>query len=92
MLGVPHPRWGEVGLAALSIKPGAALDESGLEAWLKHQIAGYKRPRAFLFMTALPKTGAGKFNKPEIRRLYQERIHQEQHTREENQDVGSLKP
>ena len=92
VLGVPHPRWGEVGLAALSIKPGAALDESGLEAWLKHQIAGYKRPRAFLFMTALPKTGAGKFNKPEIRRLYQERIHQEQHTREENQDVGSLKP
>lgn len=92
VLGVPHPRWGEVGLAALSLKPGAALEEAALEAWLKNQIAGYKRPRAFLFLPVLPKTGAGKFNKPEIRRLYQERIHQEPHLREEREDVGSLKP
>jgi fatty-acyl-CoA synthase len=84
VLGVPDARWGEVGLAAVSVKPGASLDAPTLTAWLKTQIAGYKRPRAVLFFTALPKTGAGKFNKPEIRRQYQERL-----AREENNDVGS---
>lgn len=81
VLGVPDARWGEVGLAAVSVRPGALLDEAALAAWLKAHIAGYKRPRALLFFTALPKTGAGKFDKPEIRRQYQERLEREERER-----------
>ncbi len=73
VLGVPHATWGEVGLAALALREDSVLDADTLTAWLKSQLAGYKRPRAFLFLPALPKTGAGKFNKPEIRRLYEAR-------------------
>lgn len=73
VLGVPHATWGEVGLAAIALREGARLDASAFDAWLKSQIAGYKRPREFLFLPALPKTAAGKFNKPEIRRLHAER-------------------
>lgn len=73
VIGVPHESWGEVGLAAVALREGAALDADALAAWLKTQLAGYKRPREFLFLPALPKTGAGKFNKPEIRRLHAER-------------------
>lgn len=73
VLGVPHATWGEVGLAAIALREGAKVDAPALDAWLKSQLAGYKRPREFLFMTALPKTAAGKFNKPEIRRLHEER-------------------
>lgn len=70
VLGVPHARWGEVGLAAIALRADARLDAPIFEAWLRQHVAGYKRPREFLFLPALPKTAAGKFNKPEIRRLY----------------------
>ncbi len=70
VLGVPHATWGEVGLAAIALREGAVLDAPALDSWLKPQLAGYKRPREFLFMHSLPKTAAGKFNKPEIRRLH----------------------
>lgn len=71
VIGVPHPQWGEVGLAAISLKPGAALDAPRLSEALRPLLAGYKRPREFLFMPALPKTGAGKYDKPAIRRAYE---------------------
>ena len=74
VIGVPHESWGEVGLAAVAVRDGAVLDADTLATWLKSQLAGYKRPREFLFLSALPKTGAGKFNKPEIRRLHAERL------------------
>lgn len=73
VVGVPHESWGEVGLAAVALREGAVLDADALSTFLKSQLAGYKRPREFLFLPALPKTGAGKFNKPEIRRLHAER-------------------
>lgn len=73
VIGVPHASWGEVGLAAVALREGSSLDADALGAWLKSQLAGYKRPREFMFMDGLPKTAAGKFNKPEIRRLYSER-------------------
>lgn len=70
VLGVPHASWGEVGLAAIALRADAHFDASNFEAWLRQHVAGYKRPREFLFLPALPKTAAGKFNKPEIRRLH----------------------
>ncbi|MES2682841.1 MAG: AMP-binding protein [Pseudomonadota bacterium] len=73
VIGVPHESWGEVGLVAVALREGTQLDAEALSAWLKSQLAGYKRPREFLFMDGLPKTAAGKFNKPEIRRLHAER-------------------
>jgi fatty-acyl-CoA synthase len=87
VLGVPDARWGEVGLAAVSLKPDAALDATQLADWLRARIAGYKRPREYLFLPTLPKTGAGKFNKPEIRRLHAERL-----MRKEREHVGSPAP
>jgi fatty-acyl-CoA synthase len=73
VLGVPHERWGETGLAAVALKPGAQLDEAGLLAALKDRLAGYKLPRHVLFLEALPKTGAGKIAKPQIRQLFERR-------------------
>lgn len=70
VLGVPHASWGEVGLAAIALRADARIDSTAFEAWLRQHVAGYKRPREFLFLPALPKTAAGKFNKPEIRCLH----------------------
>lgn len=71
VVGIPHPSWGETGLAAVSLKRGAKQSADNLRAELKGRLAGYKLPSEFLFMKALPKTGAGKINKPEIRARYE---------------------
>jgi fatty-acyl-CoA synthase len=72
VVGVPHPRWGETGLAAVALVRGAKQSADNLRAELKQRLAGYKVPSAFMFLKALPKTGAGKVNKPGIRALYEQ--------------------
>ena len=71
VIGIAHPRWGETGLAAVSLRPDVRLNAESLRALLKPRLAGYKLPGEFLFLSDLPKTGAGKINKPEIRRAYE---------------------
>ncbi len=74
VLGVPDAHWGETGLAALALKAGERLSASELQAWLRPRLAGYKRPRHVLFLETLPKSGAGKVLKPEIRKLYEQQL------------------
>ena len=70
VVGIPHARWGEAGLAAVALRRGARQTAEDLRAELKTLLAGYKVPAEFLFLKALPKTGAGKIDKPGIRALY----------------------
>lgn len=70
--GIPHPRWGEVGVAAVATKPGATWNAETLKRELKQRLAGYKVPQRYLLLSSLPKTGAGKINKPELQRLAQQ--------------------
>jgi fatty-acyl-CoA synthase len=72
VLGIPHPRWGETGLAAVVLRPGARTTVDNLRLELRQRLAGYKVPGEFMFLDALPKTGAGKVAKPEIRALYEQ--------------------
>jgi fatty-acyl-CoA synthase len=72
VLGVPHERWGETGLAAVALKTGTALTGEELRARLKQRLAGYKVPTQYLFYDALPKSGAGKILKPDIRQRYEQ--------------------
>lgn len=73
VIGVPHPRWGEAGLAVIVPRGGARLTADNLRLELKNQLAGYKIPADFMFLDALPKTGAGKIAKLELRRLFEQR-------------------
>lgn len=70
VLGVPHPRWGETGLAAIAPRAGVRIDTETLRRELKDLLAGYKLPGEFMFVEALPKTGAGKIDKPALRRRW----------------------
>ncbi len=67
VLGVPDAQWGEIGLAAVVLQPGQALDGEALRARLRGRLAGYKLPRAWLLLDELPKSGAGKILKPALR-------------------------
>jgi fatty-acyl-CoA synthase len=70
VIGVPDPRWGEVGLAVVVPAPGTAPDPEVLRAELRDRLAGFKVPRYVEFADELPKTATGKVRKPDLRDRY----------------------
>ncbi|MGA2924819.1 MAG: long-chain-fatty-acid--CoA ligase [Solirubrobacteraceae bacterium] len=71
VFGVPDPRWGERVHAVVTQRAGVALDEDVLVAHLRARIASYKVPRSLeITLEPLPKSGAGKILKRELRDPY----------------------
>lgn len=62
VVGRPDETWGERVAAAVVLRDGAALSAEALIAWSKERLAGYKRPREVLFLTAdeMPRNATGK--------------------------------
>jgi len=56
----PDPRWQEVPIAWVVLRPGAAATGADLAAHLRTQIAGFKVPREVHFLPALPRNAMGK--------------------------------
>lgn len=67
VLGVPDPRWGEVGLAVCVCNVGQSVTEDELAAMLIDRLAKYKLPGRYVFFNEMPKTGYGKVTKKLIR-------------------------
>ena len=70
VVGVPHPTWGEVGVAF--VVPGdrrPTIEE--LTAFLAGRLAKYKIPREIRFVESLPRTPYGKVVKGELRERYE---------------------
>jgi fatty-acyl-CoA synthase len=63
VVGVPDPRWGEVGWAYLVLRPGARLDPDELARFGRERLAAFKVPQRFLAVSALPRTASGKVQK-----------------------------
>jgi fatty-acyl-CoA synthase len=63
VVGVPDPKWGEIGKAFVVLKAGAKATEAELLAHMQHQLAGYKVPRSVEFRSSLPTSAAGKILK-----------------------------
>jgi long-chain acyl-CoA synthetase len=71
VIGIPHSMWGEAVHAVVVCKPGMSVTEEELLAHARAQIAGYKVPRSVEFqLEALPKSGAGKILKRDLREKY----------------------
>lgn len=64
VLGLPDPTWGEVVTCVLV---GPAPTDQDLAAFLRARLAGYKVPRRWVRMEALPRTAADKVRKGELR-------------------------
>lgn len=67
VFGVPDEKWGEVGVAVLSLAPGKTADPNEIEAFLRAKIASYKMPRQFHIWDVIPKSGYGKMAKRLVR-------------------------
>jgi fatty-acyl-CoA synthase len=68
VIGVPDERWGEVGRALVVLREGHAPDGEALLAFCRERLARYKVPKEVRWLDALPRTAAGKIDKPALRR------------------------
>ncbi|MBZ5707826.1 long-chain-fatty-acid--CoA ligase [Nannocystis pusilla] len=60
-------KWGEVPVAAVVLRPGAALDLESLRTYLDAHLARFKQPKAIVVMDALPRNAGGKVMKDVLR-------------------------
>ena len=65
-IGVPDSRWGEVPVAVVVLRPGAALTEAAIRARFEGTLARFKHPRRIVFRATLPKSALGKVQKPAL--------------------------
>ncbi len=72
LVGVPHPDFGEVGVAVVVRKPGAALDGEQIVAVLKSKLANFKIPKRCYVVDDLPRNTMGKVQKNLLRDQYKQ--------------------
>ncbi len=70
VIGVPDPKWGEVGKAIIAFKPGQSLAKDQLMASLKTRLAPYKVPKYVAFVQEVPKNSVGKIVAQDAVRMY----------------------
>ena len=71
LVGVPHPDFGEVGVAVVTAKPGATVDATSIVAALKAKLANFKIPKQCFVVSELPRNTMGKVQKNILRGHYQ---------------------
>ncbi|MGB8646949.1 MAG: long-chain fatty acid--CoA ligase [Anaerolineae bacterium] len=74
VIGVPDPKWNEVGRAIVALKPGCQATPEELLAFCEGQLARYKTPRSVVFVAALPRNTLGKINRGELKQKYSENV------------------
>ena len=67
VVGQADPEWGENVVAFVVAQGATVLDASALDAHCVAQIARFKRPKRYVFVSELPKNNYGKVLKTELR-------------------------
>ncbi|MER7169922.1 acyl-CoA synthetase [Streptomyces mesophilus] len=70
VIGVPDPKWGEVGRAVVIPRPGSGLTPARVLEALRGVLASYKIPKSVVFADELPRNAAGKILKSRLRELH----------------------
>lgn len=68
VFGIPDPEWGEMVVAAVSLRREAPSMEEALGAWCVAHLSAFKKPGRFHFVDELAKNGYGKIMKREVRK------------------------
>jgi fatty-acyl-CoA synthase len=67
VIGVPDKRWGERPLACVVLRAGAKADAAELAKFLGEKVARWQVPENWAFVSEIPKTAVGKFDKKVLR-------------------------
>ena len=71
VFGIPDPKWGELVIACVVLRPGMVLNADELASFCRQFLANYKIPRRVEFSDIeLPKGGSGKI----LKRILRERF------------------
>jgi Acyl-CoA synthetases (AMP-forming)/AMP-acid ligases II len=70
IIGVPDPKWGEVGRVLIVRAPGVALSREDIIKTVKTELSSIKVPRYVTFVDSVPKNAVGKRDMNEIRKVY----------------------
>ena len=70
IIGVPDPKWGEVGRAVVVIRPGETLTAEDVLAFCDGKLARYKIPKSIVFAPILPRNAMGKVLKTDLREQF----------------------
>jgi len=62
----PHPLWGEAITALVVARPGGETSQAALRAHCLERLAGFKVPKAFEIVDALPRTESGKVRRADL--------------------------
>jgi long-chain acyl-CoA synthetase len=67
VIGVPDETWGEKVVAYVVLRPGVEATADDLTEHCRDVVAGYKKPREYVFVRSLPKGSTGKILKDLLR-------------------------
>ena len=70
VFGVPDEKWDERPCVAVVVREGASIDASSLKEFLADKFAKWQLPERWTFITEVPKTSVGKFDKKVLRAQY----------------------
>jgi fatty-acyl-CoA synthase len=70
VVGVPDERWGETGLLAVVLAPGAALTLADVQALATGRLARFKHPSHLLVLDAMPRSATAKISRAAIREIF----------------------
>jgi malonyl-CoA/methylmalonyl-CoA synthetase len=72
VVGMPHPDFGEAGLAIVVAEKGVAVTAEGVIEALKGRLANFKVPKQAVVVSELPRNAMGKVQKNVLRESYAE--------------------
>ena len=70
VVGAPDPKWGEIVVAAVTLKPGAAVSEAELIAHCWTALSSFKVPKRIDFRDQMPMSSFGKILRRDVRKSY----------------------
>jgi fatty-acyl-CoA synthase len=70
ILGVPDAQWVEVGLAVVTLHPGAEIELTDIIGFCEGRLARYKHPKHLAIVGELPRNATGKVIKATLRETF----------------------